>query len=500
MSATQLSGDDLAERESVVPTSDSGGAPEPTSWGLGLLTRRGAFVVLFAVALAYTGISTFSAEVSAVVTPFVLGIALCLFPLFWNRAQDPFEPASFSGMYTGLGLMASFVTVVEAGKVNLVYLPEISQRAKEELAATVVWSYVIAQAAYLVGYYIPYRRGPRKAALAGLSWSSGRLLFASAVCMAIALPVYAWFQARVGSDLMDVTQLSKGKAVWRDDPTQTWILRGMMLMYLPAMLALAVAIEKRHALAVIACSALIVVEGILVLRAGQRGLTLIFFVTCVAIVHYMWRRIPTSLIVAAAFVGIVVSNVLVQYRIKESEDVRIAPLREQVSAVQQLQAHEGDRNRLSTLGVIYYYFPEKQEFLLGQSWFGLIALPIPRWIWADKAKSFVWRDTNIVPELVGAPVPTPFHGVLYANFSWFGVVLGMLGWGLFHRRLYEWTMAAHGDKSVIVLYANTLFIFGPTLFAFSFLTQFMVPLAAIIVFVGYRRRSALSPLASVGQR
>lgn len=486
MTVTQAASEDGLARESSSPDSMDPSPRQRSRASFDVVGRRVAFAVLFAAALVHVQLTSFSAEVETVVTPFVVAIALCLFPLFWNQTQDPFEPASFSGMYTGLGLAASLVTVIESGKVNLVYLPEISQRAKEELAATVVWSYVVAQAAYLVGYYLPYRRGPRPSRLVGLSWSSGRLLFASAVCMAIALPVYAWFQARLGSDLTDVTQLSKGKAVWRDDPTQTWILRGMMLMYLPAMLALAVAIEKRRLGAVLACAGLIIVEGILVLRAGQRGLTIIFFVTCVAIVHYMWRRIPTSLIVAAAFVGIVVSNVLVQYRIKDAEDVRVAPLREQASAVQQLQAHEVDRQRLSTLGVIFYYFPEKQDFLLGQSWFGLVALPIPRWIWTDKAKYFVWRDTNIVPELVGAPVPTPFHGVLYANFSWFGVVLGMLGWGLFHRRLHEWTQASHGDKSVVVLYANTLFIFGPTLFAMSFLTQFLLPLFLIVLFVGFR--------------
>lgn len=496
MSATAAASEDHDERETVAPEASQSRVAEEDSGGFGLIARRVGFGVLFAAALAYVQLRSFSGEVSVVVTPFVIAIALCLFPLFWNKVQDPFEPASFNGMYAGLGLIASFVTVLEVGKVDLRFLPEASPRVKEELASTVVWSYVVSQVCYLVGYYASSKKPSRPSRLTGLEWSQGRLLFASAVCLMIALPVYAYFQAKLGADLTDVTQLAKGKAVWRDDPTQTWILRGMMLMYLPAMLLLAVSLERGSYSSLLGAVAMIVVEGFLVLRTGQRGLTLMFFVSCAIIFHYMKRRIPMALLMAVGFVAILASNVLVEYRKYDADEVRVSPMQERFDGSKALTQHEDDRQRLSALAVVFYYFPEKQDFLLGESWAGVVAMPVPRWIWREKAQSFIWRDTNIVNHFTGAAVPLPFHGVLYANFSWFGVVLGVTLWGYFQRRMYEWALAAKGDKSVLIIYANAIFIMAPTLLPLVQLTQFVLPLLVIILFVGVRNHAASRRLSA----
>lgn len=446
--------------------------------------QRVAFVALFVAAVGYSQAADLSAEVSVAVVPFILAIALHLAPLVWPAKSDPFSPVGFIGLYGGLGLVASLITIIGSDRVELRYVPAMSAYAKEELIATLAWSYVIAHASYLAGYYWPRRSIPSVPRLSRLQWDPSRLLLVTIVCFGIALPVYAWFQSRLGTDLSDVTQLAKGKAVWRDDPTQTWVLRGMMLAYIPAMLGLALAVERRSLATGLALLALIAVEGVLVLRAGQRGITIIFFVTCIAMVHYMWRRIPTSLIVVGAFVGVVASNILVQYRTQDADQVNISPFRDRISATQELQEHEGDRQRLSTVAVIFYYFPDKQDFLWGQSWSGLIATPIPRWLWPEKAKHFVWRDSYMVNHLVGAPVPAPYHAVLYANFSWFGVVVGLFGWGLFQRRFYDWAMVRSQDKNIALVYANSLFITSPTLLALSLFVQFELPLLMILLFVG----------------
>lgn len=456
------------------------------------LFKRVVFVLCVVGALIFAQAQDFSGGVSAVVTPFILALALSIAPLVWRSGADPFEPASFNGIYSAVGLASSFASVLEAGKVDLKFIPELSPRAKDDLAGTVVWSYVVAQACYLLGYY---SRGsgampPKPSRLAGLEWSSQRLAFASLVCFGVAVPVYVFFQSQLQGDLTDITRLAAGKAVWREDTTRSWILRGIMVGCLPAMMLLAVVLERKSRTGLVAVGTLVFVEGLLILRAAQRSLTLNFFIVCAALFHYMWRRIPVALLLVAGFVSLVFSNVLRDYRTQdEYRPAAVTPFSERIGGARALTEHEEDRQRLSTMGVIFYYFPEKKDFLLGETWYGLIAMPIPRWVWPEKVNAFVWRDSHIAVELVGAPVPIPFHGVLYANFSWFGVVLGMFGWGIFQRRFYEWAMASRADKNTAVIYVNALFVTSPMLLPLTYFTQFVLPLLIIVAFVGYRVRS-----------
>jgi hypothetical protein len=155
-----------------------------------------------------------------------------------------------------------------------------------------------------------------------------------------------------------------------------------------------------------------------------------------------------------------------------------------------LAEHENDRQRLSALAVIYYYFPDRQDFLMGDSWAGVLVAPIPRWIWPDKMKNQRWRETAIIYELVGAPTPVPLHGLFYANFSWIGVVLGMFAWGVSQRGIYEWLRASGYERNSVLIYCSLGMYFAPSLLAISSMMQWVLPTWLILRFIGRRRAAA----------
>ena len=161
-------------------------------------------------------------------------------------------------------------------------------------------------------------------------------------------------------------------------------------------------------------------------------------------------------------------------------------------AIQQpLVQHEADRERVAVMAVILYYFPDRQDYLMGETWAGLGVAFVPRWIWPEKLELMQWRDTIIINRLVEAPFPTPFVGALYCNFSWIGVVLGMFLWGVFHRGLYEWLRTQSNDKSVVLIYSCVAIRFAPIYLSFSDTIQYLLPLYLLIRFARKGRRPAL---------
>ena len=79
----------------------------------------------------------------------------------------------------------------------------------------------------------------------------------------------------------------------------------------------------------------------------------------------------------------------------------------------------------------------------------------------------MWSDAGIVVRLRGIPGPTPMQGVLYANFSWTGVVVGMFLWGLFQRGMYEWLLEGHKDKNRAVMYSGMVLYVAPATIALT---------------------------------
>src|SRR5262249_11698803 len=119
------------------------------------------------------------------------------------------------------------------------------------------------------------------------------------------------------------------------------------------------------------------------------------------LVHYLWRRIPPWAVFVMAFFALAIGNTLGSWRRQgldphfEAQPLQMQSLRPSDILVE----HDEDRQRMGALAVVFHYFPDREDYLMGESWLGAIVAPIPRWLWADKMGSFRWRETAIVYEL-----------------------------------------------------------------------------------------------------
>ncbi len=456
-----------------------------------LLGRKLAFVL---VSLAFVGVlasQTSSGGIAGVVIPFAIAITLQFVPFFWTEEPDPFEPAAIAGLYSALALISTLTVIVVRQRVDLPLLRGIQPSLAESLAEKVAWAHVIGTASYLIGYYS--RVGTKLTGIfprvAGWVWSPRRMAMACAACLFVAVPAYALFQSRVGGSLTDVTNLAAAKSAIQDDPTESWLSRALLIGLLPPMILLSAWGSSKRTRVLVAL-AIVALAGVLIVRTSMRGVTVYFLMSCAAIYHYVRRRIPVAVVLGAIFFAVAVSNVLLDYRATSNTSLQRGLSMERFRPTEVLEEHEQDRNRLSAMGVVFYTFPDKHDYLAGESWFALITAPIPRWLWPEKKTAFIWRETYMMVHLVGAPVPVPYIGLLYANFSWPGIVLGMMGWGSVQRSLYEWLKRSRQDKSAVLLYANLLLVGSPTLFAFQAVIQYVLPLYVILVLISSRRRAA----------
>jgi hypothetical protein len=447
---------------------------------------------------------------------FCLAIALQFLPFMVRARADLFEPACVAAAFNLIALVPAFASFLAQRSVTISMLPLVTGRARIELAQIVLVACSVGTLSYFAGYYVGWGKHATRLFpdIAGAEWRRGRLLLVTGICAAAFLPAYAYFQARVGASITDITQLAAGKAVWREDTTMSWLHRGVGLGFVPVLLFVARYFKGldvprwipgppllAHALHVVrhvpiffksvrgrrALFTLLafVVIGFLATRLGQRSVALWVALSGLIIAHYLWRRLPTTMIVALAFVAMVLVNVLGAYRSNQEPVTASAPgPTANFNAAETLVEHEDDRQRFAAMAVVFHHFPDRVDYLMGESWAAVGAVLIPRWLWPEKAKMFRWRDTNMVPELVGRPVPVSYQTLLYANFSWVGLVLGMALFGLYQRGLYEWLLRSQKDKGVVVFYSLAVLYLVPTLIQLSAAISYLLPVYVALVFIG----------------
>ena len=451
-----------------------------------IVLRVAIFAVAFLGTSAYILSQISDGEVLEVAPYFLLAIGMQFVPFFVRVTPEPFEPPGLNSITTLLALVPAFTTYVVNDAVQINLLPQVSGRTRIELIQTVMIAYMLGTLSYLAGYYVGI--GKRITGifpdLAGGTWRRSRLIHVSLAAMALFIPAYAYFQARVGANLTDVTQLAAGKAVWREDATLSWLLRSVALGFVPPILFVALNFPKLRWGRAIATVGLLALVSFLTVRLGQRGTAAYCILNALIIVHYLGRRIPLGVLVGIGFGLLVVTNLLGAYRQTRADQIGTTngPVMT-IDATRTLTEHEEDRERIAAVAVVFHYFPERKDFLLGESWGPVLTTFIPRWIWPDKGYLFMWRETAIVRQLVGAPVPVNYLGLLYANFSWFGIVLGMFGWGAFQRGLYEWFIKNDKDRSIVVLYSVYVLYVGPTLLQLSAALGFVLPIYVALRYI-----------------
>jgi hypothetical protein len=454
------------------------------------VVARSALLLLVAAGLVILPGLTHDAGLRAVIPWFVVLLMLQLAPLMWGRRPDLFAPTVYTGVMAAIGTAASMAELFVNGEVSFKLVTLGSQQEVGELAEKVLVALVLGTICYYIGYYTRIGVGIRKIfpKVQGLEWQRGRMILMCGVIALVFLVTYSVFQSRVGVSLFDVTQLGLGKSVWRDDPSMSWMMRGIELGFVPILFYLSWAMAKqRGPRSLILPVVVLVVVGLLSSRLGQRGTFPSVVVGVLVMFHYHRVRVPALLFLALAFIAITIGNITLAWRTLPTDEKRQFDFMAEASDPTALLAsHESERQRFSGLALIMSEFPENHPYPLGESWAPIIALPIPRWLWKGKVEHFEWQDNRIIYRLGGPPMPAPFVGALYANLSWLGIVIGMVLFGAFHRGLYEWLLANPKDQNIVLLYSLILIYFGPGMLNISICLQYAAPAWLVIRFVGRR--------------
>jgi hypothetical protein len=431
-------------------------------------------------------------EEAMAVLPWVCcAFAAFLAPIFVSENTGLFSPPGIVGLNGALATAAIMAQILRDGGVTFDVLGVMSEEQRVDLGVRAALLILVAHLAYLVGYFgstgnVASRFFP---AVAGRRWHGGRLLVSILVTALLVVPFYYLFQRRLGGSLIDITDLGRGKEVLKDDPTLSWMVRGIMLAFIPTLLLAGMAIVDRSRWLLAFTGVVFLFVSALVTRLGPRQPALFGAQMILILFNYLWRKVSPSLVVVALLVAVVGVDVLGSYRAPWRERVEFS--KGMASPMEAMARHEDDRNRLQVLGILLHYFPEREDYLLGSTYAALTVSWIPRWVWPQKTDYFE-NGNRIVFRLTGLPAPVPLHGELYANFSWFGVVIGMALFGAFHRGLSRYREASPRDVGVALIYASVATQFTPTSMGISAAAQYVLPLTVLIYFVS-RREPALGP-------
>jgi xanthosine utilization system XapX-like protein len=417
---------------------------------------------------------------------FWAALSIYLFPALWERDPDPFSPTSFLAI-ASLQLWSIILAQWGDGRVDLSGLPSMSHSARVDTMNRVSYALGFSAIAYFAAYSFLGAR--LKGSVFGTfpsRWDAPRFGLVVGVLAVVFAISYGYFQSRVGVGLGTLS-LNEGRELLRSDPTLSWVQRGVYLGILPLALLADRVLQKPvrwdfAALVFIGS----VIYAYLILRLGPRAPAVVVLGILVVCFHYKVRRVPVPALVGALFMAIVFLNFLSDLRgVREGDQIELIDS-DRLEARSVAAKHEKDRTRLPAMATVMYFFPEKNDYLLGESFLAIAIAPIPRWVLPEK-KSLVAADTGIVYNLIGIPAPSAFPFVAYANFGWIGLVIGQALLGLFHRSLYNWFSSDRMKPGAVSFYVLLLVQFSPTSLGVAAALGSVLPLWLILRFIGERR-------------
>ena len=133
--------------------------------------------------------------------------------------------------------------------------------------------------------------------------------------------------------------------------------------------------------------------------------------------------------------------------------------------------------------------PEVIPFLYGRSYVEVLFQPIPRVLWASKPVPAGFMVGQVLRG-VNVGTPSTVMGELYLNFGVFGIVPGMLLFGLLCAMVDHW-LKDNRDSPAVVLVFSFLFASLPQIVTRSFMgvvTQLLLFLLPTLVFLWYVTR------------
>lgn len=464
-------------------------AGTPQAISLGLLVRRLAILVVASLWFLLPGMVD-DPVLKETIPYFVPGLLLYLAPVLWPADSDLAAPVSL-GLQGGLRWATMIAYLVERGRIELAFVPAMDADERAALTRMTLLLLTLSQAAYLIGYYRAswgawwLRLLPKPAPP---TWDRGRFRMVVGGFLLIFAAAYAAFQVEVGGSPLDLAGIKEGRAVFREDPTLSWMLRGIDLGLIPLFLLFVDQIPRARGARLVGLGLMAVLTAVLLVRTGTRTTAFIGLYIVLVFVHQLRRRVPIWFLSVVLITGVAVGNLLHDVRTGLSDDLSGATLANEqgegsgdVPGI--LAKFEGEREALSVVALVLYQIPRNYPYLLGESWLALLVAPIPRWLWPEKSQYFRWRDNSLVYELGGGLNPSPLQVLLFANFSWLGMIIGMLLWGSFHRGLYLWLQRHQSNKSAVIMFQMLLFFFVPTVSGMNTVFQYVLPIWLILKFI-----------------
>lgn len=402
---------------------------------------------------------------------FLAAIVAQLAPLYLSRAFDPFSPAHYHTMISGVTLVSILAQIYSMGDMPYGGMPRLSYDERIDLLQKISLAYIVQAIGYCIGYYFTngfaglVRTLPR---FPDFHWHQQRFWLLSFGLWGAFAIGFARFQSLAGSWSLGAATAAT-KAVWRaQDDRMAWLFRALQLGMVP-LFALTARFLTRSTKSTIRRQwmvILLLLTGLLALmaaRIGQRGYAIIMIIGLAGIAHYVWRRIPTPVILGAALAAIVATNFLGRVRVSDETTTTQRPVVSGIMRPAQVLAElENDRDHLAATGCAMYFFPERVDYLKGQSFLNILLAPIPRALWAGKQSYVSMSENGIVWSLIEQPVPMPWQFVYYANFGWIGMFVAMAMWGAFHKSLFRWVHQSGYHPPVVAIYGAMLATFSPT--------------------------------------
>lgn len=441
-----------------------------------LFVRR--VFVLIAILAASVTLYTTEIESAVVQVSFaaLIAIVLAVIQIAWPEESDPFSPVSWTSLYLVYSYFGIFANFIVNGEDALPRLA-LGTADRSRIALESIYLNAGFFALYALAYAVFYRP-PSASSVETVPrtiWSGARLSALSVFCGALFFAAYFEFQRRLGFRFLDFNDLRAGKAVWRSDPSLSWMLRGIQLGFIPVILAGALAFRQRSLRKIVIVASIALLLALLVTTTGQRGIAIYPLVALGGISHYLYRPIRWKFIFVALLAMVVYVNATTRLRTGQNESFGEAVLDTSGWPLQAFSDHEMERSRLDSTAIILFHFPRRQDYLLGSSWGAILVALVPRWLWPDKSAAFPYSDGALLYHIAGLPAPTPLPALVYANFGYLGVPFWAGLMGLLHARLYAWLRRSPNDPGRPILYLVTLVFFSPTPLGVGTALQFVVP-------------------------
>lgn len=237
--------------------------------------------------------------------------------------------------------------------------------------------------------------------------------------------IYMFFPLLVAAPLL-ITQMSK--------PLQVvpWIILGVLLI-----VHFLVFRARTQFVTVLASTAIsVLLKNRIIFVYGQSA-------------HIVFRTIRDYFAIAILLMGIFVGGIVITFVRGAIGVGRIELGHEFLRVWLEKSFDGGDFGYQKIQRAAYSLFPSQHPFLLGQTYYRILLIPIPRFIMPNKPLNEQRVFCSVIDPVMyetGGTIPAGILGDLYVNFGHFGIV-GMFLYGMLlgrerYYRLWHWLMLA----------------------------------------------------------